>query len=458
MNYFCPNTDCAIHQKGKPLPMKMDCPLCDTEVVAKTAYSEEEERIINSYPYVIAFPFERMLLEEEGRNKLELLAYTFLNGMKFLGLVVASEYFQSPLKSVKINELFRNNLYQPSFGNWNSYLRETITELEKENMKILFPEFIEAYRAIETGKSAPKYKAVSPYTNEDGQIAWKKSELTAIGTLINFRNRFLGHGLPLSKQEYTDLFKEIYPVLLDFFKSLLFTKNLQLIRQEGVNHYLLNGSKVLQMDSREPPPSIDTQIILTDKKERSLNLIPFYILPKQFMLGVDNRAEIMVYEQNTGSRVVFFSPESIKAEESGIVLERIQLLIQEKEKTLPCTPAEFTSNYILQWTAEHNEKTLAGLKREKKVLEGIYQNRLEAENVLATWFEAKASLLAVSAEAGSGKTNLLAYMHSQYEKLGLPSLFVRPKTGKKSCVQFGMLPMISILPILLQITIIQNHQ
>jgi len=425
VNYYCPNNDCAIHQKGKPFPTKMDCPLCDTELIARASYSEEEVYIINSYPYVIAYPFEQMLLEDEGRNKLELLAYTFLNGMKFWGLVIASEYFQSPLKSAKINEHFRNNLYQPSYGNWNGFLRETITVLDKENVKINFPEFIKAYKEIETGKSAPKYKAESPYTNEDGQIAWKKSELTAIGALINFRNRYLGHGLPLSKQEYSNLFNTIYPVLLDFLKSLLFTAELQLIRHEGDKHYLLKGTKVLPMDSREKLSIVEAQVLIQDGKERHLNLLPFYILPKQFISGVDKRAEVMIYEQNTGSRVVFFSPESIKAEESGPILERIQLLIQEKEKTAPCSPEEFTRYYVQQWTAEHNEKTLAGLKREKKVLEGIYQNRMEAENVLSTWFEAESSLLAVSADAGSGKTNLLAYMHSQYEKLGLPSLFIR---------------------------------
>jgi len=332
MNYFCPNTDCAIHQKGKPFPTKMDCPLCDSELISDTVFSDDENRIINSFPYVIAFPFERMLAEDEGRNKLELLAYTFLNGIKFWGLVLASEYFQSTLKSTKINELFRNNLYQPSFGNWNNFLRESIAVFEKENVKLLFPEFIEAYRAIESGKSAPKYKTESPYTNEDGQISWKKSELTAIGTLINFRNRYLGHGLPLSKQEYANLFKEIYPVLLDFINSLQFTSQFQLLRQEGKSLYLLNSSKVSQLASDNSLSNTDALVILSDNKNRRINLLPFYILPKQFISGVDNRAEVMVYEQNTGSRVVFFSPESIKAGESGRVLQRIQLLIQEKEK------------------------------------------------------------------------------------------------------------------------------
>ena len=116
--------------------------MCDTPLEVQLTFSAEEGEILSMYPYVISYPFERMLLEEDGRNKLELLAYTFLNGLKLWGLVLASEYFSSPLKSAKINELFRNNLYQPSFGNWNSFLRETISVLEKENVSIHFPEFV----------------------------------------------------------------------------------------------------------------------------------------------------------------------------------------------------------------------------------------------------------------------------------------------------------------------------
>jgi tetratricopeptide (TPR) repeat protein len=425
MNYFCPNLDCAIHQKGKAIPSMGECPLCDTPLISNITYSDEEELVLNAYPYVIAYPFERMLQEEDGRNKLELLAYTFLNGLKFWGLVLASEYFQSPLKSAKINELFKSNLYQPSFGNWNAFIRETIVAMEGEGITLVYTEFIEAYKEIETGKRVKKYRSESPYTNEDGQTAWKKSELSAISTLINFRNRYLGHGIPLSKKEYSNIFKEIYPVLIDFLKSISFTTQLHLVRQDGNFKYLLKGYKVQQIESSSFQSGDDGFIVLSDFKNRQLNLLPFYILPKQFIAGADNRAEVMVYEQNTGSRVVFFSPESIKAEESGQVLERIQLFIQEKERTAPCRSDEFTLEYVRHWVNEHNEKTIAGLKREKKLLDGIYQNRIDAESALVSWFQSCTSLFVVSAEAGSGKTNLMAHMHAEYQRLDLTSLFIR---------------------------------
>ena len=102
MPFLCPNPTCAIHLKGKEFPAMMDCPMCDTPLVRAASFTEEEQAILQGYPYVIAYPFRRMLEEEDGRNRLELLAYTFLNGLKLWGLVLASEYFRSPLRSPRV--------------------------------------------------------------------------------------------------------------------------------------------------------------------------------------------------------------------------------------------------------------------------------------------------------------------------------------------------------------------
>ena len=157
MSYVCNNLQCSApeNKMGKVYPSAMECPFCDEPLESNVVYSELEVEILSQYPYVIAYPFERMLMEEDGRNKLELLAYTFLNGMKLLGLVVASEYFQSPLKSAKINELFRNNLYHPSFGNWNNFLRDSVSIIDREQIQLVYPEFVQAYKAIERDKNAP---------------------------------------------------------------------------------------------------------------------------------------------------------------------------------------------------------------------------------------------------------------------------------------------------------------
>lgn len=404
----------------------MDCPMCDTPLEQSIEYSDFDKLVIEEYPYVLAYPYKRMLEETEGRNKLELLAYTFLNGLKLLSLELASEYFQSNLKSAKLNELFRNNLFQPSFGNWNAFLREAIAVFESEKHPLIFPEFAAAYKSIELDKKAQKYKTESPYTNEEGRTAWKKSELTAIGTLINFRNRYLGHGVPLSKDEYTSLYKEIHPVFTDFMKALEYTCALQLTKNDADGEYLLKGcTLVLNETKQSRKVTEDANITLKAGDGRVLHLLPFYILPKQHISDADDRAEILVYEQSTGQRIIFYSPESIKAEESGQVLESLRILLSDKEMEEPCSLQDFSHDYVLKWIKIHNDKVLEGLYKEKKVIPGVYQQRLEAETALLSWIGAKVSLFIMAAEAGSGKTNILTHLLSLYERAGLDSILIR---------------------------------
>ena len=104
----------------------------------------------------MALPYSRMLQEPDGRNRLELLAYTLQNALKYMGLLVVGEYHASDLRLPKLNDLFRQNLSQPSFGNWNAFLREGISALEAEGHTWRFPEIGEAYRKVETAKKAKK--------------------------------------------------------------------------------------------------------------------------------------------------------------------------------------------------------------------------------------------------------------------------------------------------------------
>ena len=384
--------------------------------------SPDDVALINSLPYVIAYPFKRMLDEADGRNRLELMAYSFLNLMKYIGLVVASEYFNSSIRSKELNELFRNNLYQPSFGNWNAFIRDAIKILSANNIQWIFPEIVDGYTLAEL-KNSKKYTVESEYTDEDGLLRLRKSDLTAIGALINFRNRYLGHGMPLSNDEYAELFSSTYPIYIDLLKSFSCLKAMNMIKTDRLNQYLLQGNEV-KISSNEQLIKEDS-IWIEQGDTKRLPLIPFYIIPGKFNAGHTDKTQVLVYEQNTGQRMVFYSPESIKAEATGEILERLQLLLNNKEKEEPYAIEVFNHSLFIERIKLHNDKTLQGLKKEKKVLEGIYQSRGEAEIALIGWTGASAGFFFLAAEAGSGKTNLLVHVRDRYEALGYPSLLIR---------------------------------
>ncbi|MDG1099514.1 MAG: hypothetical protein P8O20_09030 [Bacteroidia bacterium] len=136
--------------------------------------------------------------------------------------------------------------------------------------------------------------------------------------------------------------------------------------------------------------------------------------------------KILTYESFTGKSIKFFSPEGIDKTTSGRVLERLNLIIKDKQEETPNSPDNFTKELFLERVEKENQFILQTLLDERKVIEGIYQNREDIEVKLRSWIGSIASVFFIAAEAGSGKTNLLVEIQKQYKERGLSSLLIRP--------------------------------
>jgi len=423
--YYCINKTCQIHIAKSAFPVMMDCPLCKTPLEIQITYSEQEQNIINSYPYIIAFPFQCMLQESSFRSKLDLLATgVFLNGLKYLGLLVASEYYASPIKSVKINELFKNNLYRPSFGNWNHFLRETIKELESHSHEWKIEEILNCYQKIESGKKVKRYETLTAFTNEFGEEEWRTSKESAISTLINFRNKYLGHGTPLNDNESKELYEKYYPILLDFIDALSFTSNMKMYKAERTKVYELMGTEIEALDGVTPTEKQKGRIWV-ETNDDSLDLLPFYILPGN-IANADKVANLFIYEQFTGgNKMIFFSPESKRGESQNDVIDQMKILIQKKEEEEAYSIQSFSKKIFNERVGINNQKVIEGLQKEQKVIAGAYYNREASETALKSWIGAQASLFLLAAHAGSGKTNVLSFMTEEYAQRNISTVLMR---------------------------------
>jgi hypothetical protein len=184
------------------------------------------------------------------------------------------------------------------------------------------------------------------------------------------------------------------------------------------------GDEITQVNLRQ---KLKTNVAMLNSDNQELSIVPFFILPGEYFIKeISDRAKLMVYEQNTGSRIVFFSPESVHGETNNeIVLEQLNLLIREKEKQEPVSMMELNEASWKAVLKENNEATIQSLLSEKKVIKGIYQERQDAEVALRSWVGARAGLFFLAAEAGSGKTNLLVEMNRQYAERGLDTILLR---------------------------------
>jgi tetratricopeptide (TPR) repeat protein len=432
MSYTCLNTTCAIALSKATFPVVMNCPVCQQplqEVLETSSISETDEQLIATLPYVIAYPLKRALTEKHAWTRVNLLKDTFLNYLKYLGLVSASEFFHSPLKDKKMVALFQQALAEPSFGSWNQYIRETLKFLNEKQHHFFCSDLPKYYEAIETGGKRKLYKGEIEFIDSNGDVQLKKQEATAIGMLINFRNRYLGHGLTLDETAAQQLWDEYFPMFRALLEQLQFAAHYPMFKHEHGETYRLQSSELTVFEKGTQSPA---RVWMENPQGESMDILPFFVVPGEVSLGKDDKEQILAYESYTGKTIRFFSPEGTEKQTSGKILEKLNLLLRDKQKEHTYTPEEFTKEIFLARVADENKLIIDTLVAEKKVIPGVYVHREEMEIKLREWVGARANIFVMAAEAGSGKTNLLVEIQKQYTSREMPSLLIRAGRMEKT--------------------------
>jgi tetratricopeptide (TPR) repeat protein len=394
--------------------------------------SPDDVALINSLPYVIAYPLKRTLLEKHPWTKINLLKDTFLNYLKYIGLITASEFFNSPLKDKKMVALFQQALAEPSFGSWNQYIRETLSYL-KENNHLFFCSYLPSYYDfIESGKKRKLFKGEIEIMDANGDIQIKKQEATAIGMLINFRNRYLGHGLTLDEIDAVNHWEMYFPIFRELLVQLKLSEGYPMFKCEHGETYLLNSAEITLVEKGN---QIAARVWIENPEGNSMDILPFFVVPGEVSIGKEDKEQLLTYESYTGKTIKFFSPEGTEKQTSGKILEKLNLLLREKQKETPFAPEAFTKDEFLKRIAEENKLLLNTLISEKKIIPGVYQHREEMEIKLREWIGARANIFFIVAEAGSGKTNLLVEIQKQYAERELPSLLIRAGRMEKQSLK-----------------------
>jgi tetratricopeptide (TPR) repeat protein len=424
LTFICKNPDCSAPEvkKGKEYPVAMDCPFCDVPLSQESSFSDFEERLINSLPYLIAYPLKRTLLESHPWSKLNLFKDTFLNYLKYLGLLTASEFFASELKNKNMVSLFQNTLAEPSFGTWNTYIRETLKFLKENDHRFFIPELLEYYEHVESGKKRKLYTGNIEVQNLHGETQIKKQEATGIGMLINFRNRYLGHGLTLDERESKALWEEYSPIFFTLVDQLHWASKYVMYKNEHGSTVRLHTAELLEVEHSSSLPS---QVWIENPSGDKLDIVPFFVVPGELSIAKEDKEQLLAYEAYTGKTIKFFSPEGTEKQSSGRTLERLNLLLRDKQNENTYCAEAFSKEVFAERIREENRLLVNTLIAERKVMPGIYVHREEMEIRIREWIGARMSIMFIAAEAGSGKTNLLVEAQRQYQEKGLHSLVIR---------------------------------
>ena len=445
MSYTCKNPDCSApeNKKGKKYPSAMECPFCDVPLVEEVTFSEEDLSLINSLPYVIAYPLKRTLSENHPWTRLNLFKDTFLNYLKYLGLLSASEFFSSSIKDKGMVALFHQNLTETAFGKWNHYIREVLKFLKENNHDFFCPDLLTYYEQVETSNKSVKYKGEIEYIDANGDVQLKKQEATAIGMLINFRNRYLGHGLTIDAESADKLWAEYFPMFRTLLEEMTFAQSYPMLKIEDGESWLLHSAEITRIENAGAK---DENIWMQNQDGKYLSILPFFIVPGELAVGNSEKARVFTYESYTGKTIKFFSPEGTEKQTSGKILEKLNLLLRDKQKETPFTPDQFTKEIFLNRIEEENKILLDTLISEKKIIPGVFQHREDMEIKLREWIGARANIFFIASEAGSGKTNLLVEIQKQYTERGYPTLMIRAGRIEKNSFKEQIAYLLNIDP------------
>jgi len=435
MSFICQNNTCAIAISKATFPVATNCPVCQqplVELIDSSLLSQEDELLIASLPYVIAYPLKQTLLANDPFKRINLFKDTFLNYLKYLGLLSASEFFDSSIKDRGMVALFHQNLVETAFGKWNHYIREVLKFLKEQNHDFFCPELLTYYEQVETGKKVKKYKGEIEYFDANGDLQTKKQEATAIGMLINFRNRHLGHGTMPDDDKSIQLWNEYFPIFRSLLEQMRFTNDYPMLKKEEGQTWLLQSANIVAFENKT---IADDNIWMQNTVGKYLSILPFFIVPGELAIQSSEKAKLFTYESYTGKTIKFFSPEGVEKQTSGKILDRLNLLLRDKQKEIPFTPENFTKEIFLKRIEEENKLLLDTLISEKKIIPGVYQNREQMEIKLREWIGARANIFFIAAEAGSGKTNLLAEIQRQYTERGYLGLLIRAGRMEKTTLK-----------------------
>lgn len=386
---------------------------------------ETDKDIIDNYPYLIALPYKKILNQKKFIIKIQLMKDVLLNTLKYLGLITVTEYLNSNKTNKDVNRLFREKLYRPQFGHWNHFIRETIQFLTNEKYDFVIPQLAETYIDIELSDHRKLYRIELQQIDDFGDVSVSYERVTALSALINFRNRYIGHSVTLKEDQSKKVFCLYYPILKDLLSKFSFCKEYPMLKFNRGKTWSLMSSKISALDDIIKPDNKQSKLWLQISNHKQLHLQPFFILPKQYIAGVLDNVEMFIYEQYTGKRILYFSPESESGETSGDVVEQLNRLLKSKEKETPIFLDQLTQDVFKNRISEETHNTKNQLVNDKKVIPGVYQPRLEAETSIRKFIYSEKILYFLAADAGSGKTNLLYKISNILEQDKLDVLFLR---------------------------------
>jgi tetratricopeptide (TPR) repeat protein len=419
----------------------MKCPDCDNELekMKRTYFCKEcernfpfsffqksalEERVIAHYPYIIAHPFNRLLQESNPLLRLGLVITTFTNILKYLSLIVETEYLRMEgYASEEINRFITDGLTHPLISTWDDFLKTSMTYMMEAGHQFFMPEIITFYKQS-SQKALPEEMVSLPkvYYDEDGQEVHSHAQHGLIQAMISFRNK--------NAHERAELkdFSAAENILQRLLDKLAWVSEYKLLKRENGITYSMMGAKIQCIDIQIPDAMPSEGLVLSKPDGNTfLSLLPFFVVPSAYISDCSPELEVLIYDMILGKRILYISPEGPTTIESEATLGIWRDLVECKVRALfPLLGQKgITPENLAERCSRITTYNKEALERCRKILPGIYYHRSEAEEELDLWLHSSFPIMLMHSQPGGGKTYLAHQMCQKWTDQGDSILFLR---------------------------------
>jgi hypothetical protein len=380
---------------------------------------------VTRLPYPIAYAYQQVLDEDAPDRCFRSCVRAFIATLKYCSMACVGEYLEHVRSGAggdpQLNEQIRAQLFRPSLGHWNGFLRD-ILAYRRAQVTSGSDFFADLDRAYFGGGEKPKTTA--------GQ--------KAINLLIGIRNEWFHPVIEPEAHELPRVLAETRQALDTLLAELSFLADYPLVVRDpdAANQILtLRGPDLAACTSApwdRSGPLPDQPVIL----ERTDGLVRILFLIGNVATGEDGAADWLLFEtadinkKKIVKRLKYLLGNTRGTDEAVYVQSATALrdaLAPEDAADAAANPAAATAGEVdftdvvtrlNQWSSENVRLVSGGAEQGLKHDHRLYVERRSfqgADGIFARFLAGAAPLLAVIGDSGHGKTNLLCALRGSPE-------------------------------------------
>lgn len=386
---------------------------------------------VSRLPYPIAHAYQQVLDEPAADRCFRNCVRAFIATLKYCSMACVGEYLDQVRSGVagdhQLNEQIRAQLFRPSLGHWNGFLREILTyrRAEGTNGSGFFAELDRAYFG---GDEKPKTTA--------GQ--------KAINLLISIRNEWFHPVIEPEAHELPRVLAETRQALDTLLSELSFLADYPLVVRESDT-----ADQVLELRGPDlkactavawdrPAPVPDQPVILDRPGDGDVGgsdgFVRILFLIGNIATGEDGAADWLLFEtadinkKKIVKRLKYLLGNTRGTDENVYVESatalRDALATEQEETAVPTATVSGEVDFadvvtrLNQWSSENVRMVSGGAEQGLKHDHRLYIERSSfqgPDGIFARFLASPAPMLAVIGDSGHGKTNLLCALRGSPE-------------------------------------------